>query len=88
MGEDEVYLVTVYTGHELGSGTTANVCIELNGTIRNSRVSTKTKILIISNYYIIYILFNDIKTNLYIYIYIMYIKLDNTQCYIKLIILM
>lgn len=38
-GEDEVYLVTVYTGHSLGSGTTANVCIELNGTICNSRVS-------------------------------------------------
>eukprot|EP00102_Acyrthosiphon_pisum_P020398 XP_016657608.1 PREDICTED: polycystic kidney disease and receptor for egg jelly-related protein-like [Acyrthosiphon pisum] len=37
MGEDEVYLVTVYTGHQLGSGTTANVCIELNGTDCNSR---------------------------------------------------
>lgn len=43
MGEDEVYLVTVYTGHRLGSGTTANVCIELNGTIGNSRVSANTK---------------------------------------------
>lgn len=39
VGEDEVYIVTVYTGHGIGSGTTANVCIELNGTIRNSRVS-------------------------------------------------
>ncbi|KAE9524082.1 hypothetical protein AGLY_015447 [Aphis glycines] len=39
MGEDEVYLVTVYTGHWLGSGTTANVCIELNGTICKSRVA-------------------------------------------------
>lgn len=39
MGEDEVYLVTVYTGHWLGSGTSANVCIELNGTICKSRVS-------------------------------------------------
>ncbi|XP_050063461.1 uncharacterized protein LOC126552720 isoform X6 [Aphis gossypii] len=37
MGEDEVYLVTVYTGHWLGSGTSANVCIELNGTICKSR---------------------------------------------------
>ncbi|VVC36591.1 GPS motif,PLAT/LH2 domain [Cinara cedri] len=40
VGEDEVYLVTVYTGHGFGSGTTANVCIKLNGSIRNSRVST------------------------------------------------
>jgi len=39
MGEDEVYLVTVYTGHGFGSGTSANVCIELNGTACNSRVS-------------------------------------------------
>lgn len=39
MGEDEVYLVTVYTGHGLGSGTSANVCIELNGTVCSSRVS-------------------------------------------------
>lgn len=43
VGEDEVYLVTVYTGHRLGSGTTANVCIELNGTVGNSRVSANTK---------------------------------------------
>lgn len=40
MGEDEVYLVTVFTGDGFGSGTTANVCIELNGTENSSRVST------------------------------------------------
>lgn len=44
MCEDEVYLVTVYTGHGIGSGTTACVCIELNGTIRSSRVSIRKNI--------------------------------------------
>jgi len=54
VGEDEVYLVTVFTGHGLGSGTTANVCIELSGTIHNSRVSTRKSVM--SNYYTIFIL--------------------------------
>lgn len=42
VGEDEVYLVTVYTGHGFGSGTSANVCVELNGSVGNSRVSAFT----------------------------------------------
>ncbi|XP_050530398.1 uncharacterized protein LOC126899479 isoform X2 [Daktulosphaira vitifoliae] len=35
--EDEAYLVIVHTGNYPGSGTTANVCIELHGTTMNSR---------------------------------------------------
>lgn len=50
-----MYLVTVYTGHGLGSGTTANVCIELNGTINKSRVGIT--IPVINNYYTIFNLF-------------------------------
>lgn len=38
-GEDEVYLITVYTGYNLDAGTTANVCIELHGSAGTSRVS-------------------------------------------------
>ncbi|XP_025191851.1 LOW QUALITY PROTEIN: polycystic kidney disease and receptor for egg jelly-related protein [Melanaphis sacchari] len=37
-GEDEVYLVTVYTGHSADAGTTANVCLQLHGNISSSRV--------------------------------------------------
>lgn len=53
MCEDEVYLVTVYTGHRIGSGTTACVCIELNGTIRNSRVSIRKMLKKTINYSIL-----------------------------------
>lgn len=38
-GEDEVYLVTVYTGHYSAAGTTANVCIQLHGDVSSSRVN-------------------------------------------------
>lgn len=38
-GEDEVYLVTVYTGDVAGAGTTANVCLQLHGNISSSRVN-------------------------------------------------
>lgn len=34
----------MYTGHGIGSGTTANVSIQLNGTKYNSRVSLQNKI--------------------------------------------
>lgn len=37
--EDEVYLVTVYTGHGAGAGTEANVCIQLHGSVNSSRVN-------------------------------------------------
>lgn len=37
--EDEVYLVTIYTGYSAEAGTTANVCIQLCGNINNSRVN-------------------------------------------------
>ncbi|VVC44103.1 PKD/REJ-like domain,EGF-like, conserved site,EGF-like domain,PLAT/LH2 domain [Cinara cedri] len=36
-GEDEVYLITVYTGNSLEAGTTANVCIQLYGAKGTSR---------------------------------------------------
>lgn len=38
-GEDEVYLITVYTGNSLEAGTTANVCIQLHGNMGSSRVN-------------------------------------------------
>lgn len=39
--EEEVYLVIVYTGYCSEAGTTANVCIQLHGTINTSRVNLK-----------------------------------------------
>jgi len=38
-GEDEVYVVTVYTGDVAGAGTTANVCLQLHGNVSSSRVN-------------------------------------------------
>lgn len=38
-GEDEVYLITVYTGNSFEAGTTANVCIQLHGNMGTSRVN-------------------------------------------------
>lgn len=37
--EDEVYLMIVYTGYSAEAGTTANVCVQLHGSINTSRVS-------------------------------------------------